>query len=228
MPSPTTPPARDPQDEQENMIGRKGKGSPPRRDVLTQFPTASLDGLIVRWGTEDDGRLGSSFAAFADRAATTFTGSAHDDEMLLPFLYLYRHAIELDLKHSIRYACRLRVLGGETNESLRPELVAEWLAKQHKHRLMALVDELDRHLVAMGLEKLPKGVRQTFELVSAADPKGEAFRYTGDLPDEQDRIDFPRLAAAVGDAYSLASAAQSMLSQYEDYVREYIDDMPGE
>jgi hypothetical protein len=75
-----------------------------RRDFFTEFPATDYDSLIVRYSGDQDGRFGSCFAEAADRLAASYRGGAPDDALLLPLLYLYRHAIELDLKHSIRFA----------------------------------------------------------------------------------------------------------------------------
>src|SRR5262245_61150739 len=87
----------------------------PRRDILTAFPATAYKRLIVRYAHENDGRLGSCFADAADRLASTYRGRPADDAMLLPFLYLYRHALELDLKHSIRFAARVRRTEGHAD-----------------------------------------------------------------------------------------------------------------
>ena len=49
----------------------------------------------------------------------------------MPFLYLYRHAIELDLKHAIQYAAQLRRNNGELQPELAPDAVAERLKEKH-------------------------------------------------------------------------------------------------
>lgn len=188
----------------------------PRRDIFTEFPATDHAGLIVRYAGKGAERLAHSFADAAERLASTFRGQAPDDAVLMPFLYLYRHAIELDLKHAIRFAARLRRINGEREESLGPDAVAERLQKKHRHRLMALVDELDGHLVDLRLSTLPKDVRRLFTLIHASDPSGESFRYGSGLSDSQDQIDFPALAAALKEAYDISSAASMMLDAYED------------
>jgi hypothetical protein len=193
---------------------------PPRRDIFTEFGATGRDGLIVRYPDSDDGRLGSSFAAAADRLFASYKGGAPDDALLLPYLYLYRHAIELDLKYSIRYAARLRRNNGETDPDLESAAVAKRLRRQHGHRLMPLADELDLHMRALDQEDIPTSVRDTFTLIAATDPRGESFRYSGSLPDAQDYIDFPRLADTVSDAYRIASAASDILSPVEDYQHD--------
>jgi len=192
------------------------KPTPARRDIFTEYVATNHERMIVRYPDDDDGRLGRCFAEAADRLADTHEGRAHDDALLMPFLYLYRHAIELDLKHSIRFAVRLRRNNAEDDPRLEESAVGERLKRKHGHRLMALVAELDAHMQVLGFDPLPRDIRRTFELISTTDKNGESFRYTGTLAKDQDFIDFGRLAYALKSAYQLCSAASDMLSVYED------------
>jgi hypothetical protein len=210
------------------MSTRSDKQPQPRRDVFSQFPATGRDSLIVRYPFEGDDRLAYSFAATADRLVSTFTGSPSDDAMLLPYLYLYRHAMELELKEAIRYAARMRRAKGDGDPGLAPDAVNEDLRSRIGHRLMALVESLDLHLKALDLERTPTSVRKTLQLISNADKMGVAFRYSGSLPDTQDNINFGALASAVQGAYQLLAAAQDVLSAFEDNLRdfqEYEDEM---
>jgi hypothetical protein len=193
----------------------------PRRDVFTQFPAAGADNLIVRYPFAGDGRLAYSFATTADRLVSTFTGSPSDDAMLLPYLYLYRHAMELELKQAIRYAARLRRAKGDSEPGLAPDTVNGHLKDRMGHRLMALVEALDLHLQALDLERTPRNVRQTLQLISNADKMGVAFRYSGALPNTQDNINFRALASSVQGAYRLLAATQDVLSAFEDDLRDF-------
>lgn len=190
-----------------------------RRDLLTQFPVTDHADLIVRW-PGDDGRLAYSFAEAAHRLARTFTGSAPDDALLMPFLYLYRHAIELELKQSIRYAARLRRNLAPGDGDLDPSAVNEKLKAKLGHRLMALADELDQHLLVLDVPVAPASVRVTLELLSSADRVGEAFRYSGSLPQSLDDVDFPALSTALAEAYGVLAAAPTMLENVEDAQEE--------
>jgi hypothetical protein len=83
-----------------------------RRDILTEFPASEYAHLIVRWGhRHDDGAVAYGFSEAADRLAESYKGQPRDDIILLPFLYLYRHALELELKMQIQFAARLRLNG---------------------------------------------------------------------------------------------------------------------
>jgi hypothetical protein len=203
--------------------------SQPRRpDIFTEFPASGRDGLIVRWPDRGDDALGWFYAEAADRLAAAHTGAPVDDVLLLPFLYLYRHAIELDLKRDIRFAARLRRNNGETDPTLSAQAVNDRLKSKHRHRLMALVDELDTHLRALQEPPFPADIRRMFTLISNSDRTGEAFRYPGELPDAQDYIDFPKLAAALRQNYRTGSATYDVLSEYEEYQRAMLDEYPVE
>lgn len=149
----------------------------PLRDILTEFPATDYAGLIVRYPEAGNGRLAHCFADAAERLAATFRGGAADDSLLMPVLDLYRHAIELDLKHAIRYAAHLRSNNGELKPELSPDPVDDRLQNKHRHRLMALVDELDGHLKALDQPTVPRKVRVLITRIAASDPVGEAFRY---------------------------------------------------
>ncbi|MGB7961476.1 MAG: hypothetical protein WCF12_00755 [Propionicimonas sp.] len=199
------------------MSAQHQKKQQPRRDVFTAFPASDYGNLIVRYPDANDGRLAASYAEAANRLAGTFRGQAPDDALLLPFLFLYRHAIELELKYAIRYAVRLRRNEGETDPSLESDALDQHLKGKLKHRLMALVGEIDKHLLALNLETVPPKVRKTLELIHSTDLVGESFRYPGSLADEQDQIDFVALATAIHDAYQTVATEVDMLSVIEDY-----------
>jgi hypothetical protein len=203
-----------------------GAMPPPRRDIFTEFPSHSYDGALIvrRYPEWDDRALGWFFAEAADRLAASHRGAPVDDTLLLPFLYLYRHAMELELKRAIRFAARLRRNNGETDSTLSAQAVNERLKIKHRHSLMALVDELDRHFRALGEPPFPAEGRRMFTLIAASDRRGEAFRYPGRLPDGQDYIDFPKLAAALKQTYRTAETALDGLSAYEQDQYEMLAD----
>lgn len=189
----------------------------PRRDIFTQYPAGGYREQIVRFPSDNNALLAMHFADAADRLAATHRGQPVDDGLLLPYLLLYRHALELTLKHCITLAASLRRNEGHVDPLVEEEALVDRLKKKHSHRLMALVDELDKHLTALGLELTPRSARRTLTLVANSDPHGENFRYAGLLPQEQDHIDFPKLTAAVTDAYKKTSTAWDVLGVFQDY-----------
>jgi hypothetical protein len=190
--------------------------------LFTLFPGTEHHRLIVRYPYDTDARLSYQFADAAGRLASTYTGQPADDAMLLPWLYLHRHAIELSLKSSIRIAVQLRRNNGEGSDNLQPEAMAKRLRKKHGHRLKPLIDELNAHLIALQLDTVPADTMAVVELLNLADPGGMAFRYSGELPNGQDFMDFPALNKALSEAYSMVGTAEDVLDHYAEGQADWL------
>jgi hypothetical protein len=164
------------------------------------------------------------FSDAAERLADSYRGEAHDDALLLPFLYLYRHAFELNLKSCITTAAACRILQGDHDPALEPAEVQRRLHHVHGHKVMSLFEELERHLAALGLKRMPKRSRTLHTWVSNTDPRGESFRYPASLPgtlgDSQDNVDFLTLREALLDGFNLAQGAHSMLDDAFQHASE--------
>lgn len=198
---------------------------PKSPKLFTLFPGKNYDGLIVRYPFDSDSRMEYSFAEAAERLAATYEGRPADDAILFPWLFLYRHAIELSLKESIRLSAALRRNAGENDERLGSRVVRERLRSKHRHSIGALVHELNQHLRALGLALLPGDTMRMLTALATADPKGESFRYAGSLPDSQDAMDFYEFSAAVKEAYSITSATYDMLDYYASQQADWLEDM---
>lgn len=183
---------------------------------LAQFPVTSNERPIVRYTFEHDGLLAYSFQTTARRVAATFTGSAPDDLLLMPYLYLYRHAIELALKDSIVYAAGVRRYRGDTDLELDPAELAKRIKNPRDlgHRLPALLDELDTHLTALDVERMPEKTDQLIRALAAADPDGQQFRYRTNPPTEQLYIDFDNLTEQLDEALGIVGAVKDVLEAF--------------
>lgn len=102
------------------------------------------------------------------------------DPLLLPIVLLYRHGLELQLKHAITVTERaLREVGqpGRT-----PTELDAWFKRKAGHRLKALRDELSRQLRDLGVQQpLDTDVSDAIDELADFDPWGETFRYTTTL-----------------------------------------------
>ena len=97
----------------------------------------------------------------------------HDDRIVPPLLMCYRHSLELYLKSCIRGARRSS-------------------AKNNKHNLDSLWEEVKKLLVDAGEDSCLELVHTAIAELDKVDPKGTAFRY----PDEADGEPFGEHAYA--------------------------------
>lgn len=173
--------------------------------LLAQFPVTAGERPIVRYTSEHSGYLADSFQEAARRIASSFTGSAPDDRLLMPYLYLYRHAIELELKHVIQAAAGMRRRQGNNDPELEPTKLEKRLrnTKTLGHKIPALLDELAEHVNALGGERLPADTDTFLRDLAAADPDGQQFRYRTKPPAEQTYVDFDTLNERLEAAYTM-------------------------
>jgi hypothetical protein len=125
--------------------------------------------------------------------------------MLLPFLFLWRQALELQLKANIRDLATLRRQDGETNNNLQSDFVDKRLKnpRQVGHNLTRLIAEHDEHNGVLGLQEIPTDITRTLELLTALDDGGTGFRYAGLLTAPSADLNFRTLAKSLHDAFAL-------------------------
>ena len=185
--------------------------------IFQRFPNADYRRLVVRHPYPDDSILAMAYHDSAVRLASTYQGQANDDLILLPFLTLFRHAIELQLKEMIRGFASLRRRFHELeNPDLRSELIERRLRDPRifGHNLEALMNGMLEHFRLLEFsEDFPASTAELVKLLHDADNSGTAFRYAGLLPDTQDRLDFP-------DLVELLDKGFRMLGAVEDSIKE--------
>ena len=190
--------------------------------LLSEVPNKVYHRLIVRYPHQTDRDYALFYHEAASRLASTYTGKPIDDTILVPFLMLYRHAFELELKNLIRFLSSIRYRYYEPgNWELRREAVAEKLQHKLGHNLAKLFNELLRHYDALSLpESFPDSVKKLILVLHEADGRGTAFRYAGDLPQSQDYANFPDLVSMLDDEFT-------MLGAVEDWIEAMYEAMPA-
>ena len=186
----------------------------------TPWPSVAILGYM-----EDDSTLAMGFASAADLIVDDWERGARDDSMAVPMMYLYRHAMELALKQSVRdVATRLRA------------------AKDAElgHSLAALAGELQRLLARLNIQTLPDEVMATLDALHKSDATGEAFRYSlhresggfAQTRPEQLRVDIVALRARLRESFGIIVYGLSgVLEAHDDYRAEllsYAEDLSGE
>src|SRR5690606_17324735 len=98
---------------------------------------------------EDDGDLAEGYFAAAEPVVAGWKAGDRNDMLAIPILSLYRHGIELALKHAIREAAeRLRV-DGASDPQLGLDKLDEKLATWHD--IGKLVQRLTTYLACLNL-----------------------------------------------------------------------------
>lgn len=181
--------------------------------LFQAVPSTDYSRLIVRYPYQDDATFAFSYKESAERLAGTFKGDAPDDLMLLPFLTLYRQAFELQLKVMARQLAKKRrthegQLGPETDGAA----LDERLQKEVGHNLHKLLNEVLKQYDALDLgEPFPASIKRLVLLLHDADGSGTAFRYSGQLPDVTEHIDFPDLVKMLDDEWDLLNGVWSWI-----------------
>lgn len=181
--------------------------------LFQSVPNTDYSRLIVRYPFQDDAVFAFSYKESADRLASTFKGDAPDDLMLLPFLTLYRQAYELQLKVIIHFLAGIRrTYGGEYGKETDATAIDLRLKKDIGHNLHKLLNELLKHYDALDLgEPFPESTKKLILLLHDADGSGTAFRYSGELPDTTEHIDFPNLVKLLNDEWNLLNGVWSWI-----------------
>ena len=203
-------------------MAKKSRKETPIR-LLTSVPNKDYSRLVVRYPYQTNDQYAHAYHFAANRLASTFGGEPIDDQILLPFLTLYRHAFELQLKNTIRSLVGLRAnyLEGWTPELSEAVSEKRFMDRdQLGHDLYKLLNDTKKHFAALDLqEEFPKSVEAMVSKLHEADKAGTAFRYAGLLPDTQEYVDFPDLVAMLDREFS-------MLCVVTDYAEGCYDPMP--
>lgn len=181
--------------------------------LLDGHETDERRGMIVYDPEIDERALCLSYEEAAKRLAESITSKPVDDLLVMPLLFLWRHAIELTIKATIRDLCRLRKRSGDRAPRLEPDKVDKRLKK---HDLDVLMSELEDHLNELGGEPLPEiEVRRTVRLLSEMDKRGTAFRYMEERKGSPGPLDGRSLSATLAKTNLLLTVVIDALTNGE-------------
>ncbi|NTW39856.1 MAG: hypothetical protein HGA44_08185 [Cellulomonadaceae bacterium] len=175
--------------------------------LLRGFPATAYERLIVRYPYQSDGDYAHAYQSSAQRLASTYAGRAEDDLILIPYLMLYRHAFELQMKSMIRRLVDWReVYGHGLDDGLRGATLEAHLKDNLGHGLYPIFNDLrNRYYAIAGVERIPPSIEKIISMLHEADRHGVSFRYAGGLPDRQENVDFPDLCAVLDQEFDWLS-----------------------
>ncbi|AQP44812.1 hypothetical protein [Tessaracoccus flavus] len=108
------------------------KDSADRSPLFENAQATDLTRFIVFDPDMDERAVAAGYEEAAKRLASSVTGKPVDDLILMPLLFLWRQAIELILKATIRDLCKIRRARGENQDELKTEKVAVRAPPQSK------------------------------------------------------------------------------------------------
>ena len=163
--------------------------------IFSQSTSDGMPDLVVYYPGQSGKEYVLAYYDAAMRLASTFKGQANDDLVLLPFLTLFRHAFELQLKITIKDLVALRIEFGEGLAADLDSDRSDEALKAMGHNLHKLLNIVEIHYEGLKLpQPFPESVKSIIMKIHEADHDGTAFRYSGLLGGVQERIDFPGFA----------------------------------
>ncbi|UAV84857.1 hypothetical protein BV113_00630 [Glutamicibacter phage BIM BV-113] len=131
----------------------------------------------------------------AKRVHETYAGNPLDDTLIMPYLLLCRHSLELELKDLLIQTAEQRRRIGIAGPKDSSEDVLKDLKTKYRHKLQSLFDRVMRDFngFASGGENPPAHLRSMVALLNELDPTGESFRYPDSTLDDSFNLDFDAL-----------------------------------
>ncbi len=204
---------------------------PNRLRFFARFPSSEYKSRVVAYPGYDRAQYAIDFQHSASTLANSMAGKPEDDRLLMPVLFLYRHAFELRLKEMLaRLDVTPRAWGGRG--------LTQAQDRTSQHSLKTLVDAYRNETAAMMEEEFPSGLLEVIYELHELDPGSLAFRYAdrsaftelwkrrdpdftsvyedGLLTAKSVYIDFPAMAKFLNEAWATLGA-----------VQDYVEDRAG-
>ncbi|MDN5912859.1 MAG: hypothetical protein L0H71_09315 [Yaniella sp.] len=171
--------------------------------LVDRYPAKSSKFIFVQ-PSQTLASLAQDYKNAADRLAVTFQGNSIDDSLLKPFLFLYRHAFELQLK-SMTVAWKFTSAKMYGRQIPSPSGVEKALRKSG-HRLIDLFSKIDQSYKTVLPEgpALLKASLEVIDLLNRLDFEGTRFRY-------------PQSDESIHETNDLAGWSMDFISLHEDF-----------
>lgn len=195
-------------------------------DLFGSVPPAIRHSDLAWIGYFDgDADLAQGFAESAEAIFARWRDSpGHNDRLLLPLIYNYRHALELVLKQAIRNASARLRFAGRDDLVLNEDELEEHFKRKQRHRLEPLGRQLAELLKELELEELPRDTMQTLARLHQLDPRGEAFRYANRLDTDSKHVNVEKLIVLFRNAFVVIhGGVLTILSEYADFQYQIYD-----
>lgn len=185
-------------------------------EIFAQSPATQLSHMIRYDEDFPEAMLAEGYREAGKRLAESHTGKPWDDVTLMPMLFLWRQAIELVLKDTIRDLAKERRKRGDSDPALVEKAVnARLLGRKGGigHDMQKLVADYVGHLNALGAELPPTAVLDTLDVLSEVDNGGTGFRYSGVIKSASAEINLEHLTARLDEAFTMLSVTIDTVTQ---------------
>lgn len=207
-----------------SVVSVKQKNSTLRK-LNKDYKSRGIDTLVQLNPYEDMAYYAFHYRHCADRLVNSHEAKPEDDEILMPFLTLYRQAYELMLKDlALCVASHQRRLGNSSEEYSRKamETLIGTGEKNFGHRLNRSFKWIQDELKILGLvgADLPNELIKAVDLLHDIDPSGTNFRYPDPELTEPLNVDIYKLKSVLAKGFDWLSAVY-------DYVDETLGAAPS-
>lgn len=181
-----------------------------RLRFFARFPSLIYRTRVVAYPFYEQAQYAIDFEWAASALAGTMAGNPEDDRLLMPVLFLYRHAFELRLKIMLD---KLDVMpeerGGQGRE--RPK------RRTSTHSLRNLLSEYMLNAQSVIGSDFPRDLKEIVDELHDLDPGGVSFRYADSSNvSEVMYIDLPLMTNRLDETLRALSA-----------VQDYVEDRAG-
>lgn len=192
--------------------------------IFTNFPSSGFKSSVVHNADLDLHAVEFGYVTAAQRLGESMKEhSPIDDLVLIPFMFLWRHAVELTLKNQLRSAIAIYSFINVDEAKADLERVKSLL--ERKHNLSQLFNELKIQFDKLDLPWHENSDIRIFHMLADSDTNGQAFRYAGDAKNDQSHIDFDKLAEALDKQYTHLSGGAGMLSERWDQIQDELEEI---
>lgn len=187
------------------------QGNSTLRKLNKDYGSKGMESLVQLNPYEDMGYYAFHYRHCADRLVNSHNADPEDDEILMPFLTLYRQAYELMLKDlALCIAAHRRRFEHPSSEYSKQAMEVRIGTgdKNFGHKINRSFAWVKKELEGLGLldERLPKELIKAVDLLHDIDPSGTNFRYPDTELTEPLNVDIYKLQSVLAIGFDWLSA----------------------
>ncbi|MNW30270.1 hypothetical protein D3C74_71520 [compost metagenome] len=201
------------------------QGNSTLRKLNKDYKSKGMETLVQLNPYEGMGHYAFHYRHCADRLVNSHRANPEDDEILMPFLSLYRQAYELMLKDlALCVASHQRRFGNPSSYYSKQAMETRIGTGKDNfgHKIIRSFSWVESELKILGLvdSNLPPELLKAVDLLHGIDPSGTNFRYPDPQLTEPLNVDIYKLQSVLATGFE-------WLSGVYDYVDETLGAAPS-